>query len=165
VGCADVIPVWARSKLIRAAFLAGCIYQAGGTVDEVKRATDITLGESGAMPVVRDATKNRPIAGHRWADVSPWGLSLIHWLKVLLGASRAEQETLVRSLLDPRQSAPETLIRIRAGSAFHAEIAVRDGIGIDGRILREISDAVMAEVSKIDAAARTLPLAGVTIVD
>lgn len=160
-----MIPVWARAKLIRAAFLAGAVYQAGGSLSEVKRATDICLGESGAIPVVRDARKNRPVGGHRYADVSPWGISLVHSIKDVLGKPRIEQERVVTDLLDVRIAAKQLLPRIRTGAPFHAEQAVRDAVGIDGKILFEISAAVMKEVAVIAAAPMAIVLDGVTLVD
>lgn len=151
-----MIPPWARGKLIRAAFLAGVAYQAGATLPEVERATWVALGETGAMPVVRDALKNRVIGGHRYADVSAWQVSLVHWMKNLLGfpqpEGRQRAEDITRNMLDVRQAVGPMLTRLRSLSPFNGEAGVRDGVGVSGKILREISDVIQVEVRRIDAA-------------
>lgn len=153
--------------MIRAAFLAGVAYKAGATIAEVERATWIALGESGAVPVVRDARKNRPIAGHRWADVSAWSMSLVHWSGRLLALpsdiTRLNAERITRDMLDVRKAVDEALVRIRKGSKFNAEIAVRDAVGVNGKILREIADVVMEQVRAIADPAVVMDLTDVVL--
>lgn len=159
-----MIPPWARAKLIRAAFLSGVVYASGATVDEVERSCHITLSETGAQPKVRDALKNRPIGSHRYADVGAWQVSLVHQMRSILGATRLGQEMEVRDMLDVRWAAPAMLERLRLSSLFHGEALVRDSVGVNGAILREISDAVMVQVRTItDAPA--MDLTGIVLVD
>lgn len=143
--------------MVRAAYLAGVVAgksnaagYADATSGEVERSVRISLGETGALPMVRDASKNRPIGGVRWADVSAWGISLVH---TAANFDRAYYEGTTRLLLDPRQAVPLLLARMRAGSVFHGETDVRDRVGLNGRLLADMADVVIAEIAKINTAA------------
>ena len=161
-----MIPPWARGKMLRAAFGAGLLYGGGATRDEVKRGVDVCLGETGATVAVRDARKNSIKLGHRWADAGLWQVSLMHFHAKILGTPPAQLiatlEELTRGLLDLREAAKRTLSHLRLGSAFHSEAAVRDGVGVQGRLLKEMSDAVMVEVDRL-IVGQAQPLAGVVL--
>ena len=75
----NTVPVWLQDDLIRAAFLAGVMHGAGGTIGEVERSVHIALGETAAMPSIRDAFRNNPISGRHYADVGAWQESLSHY--------------------------------------------------------------------------------------
>lgn len=153
-----MIAPWACRKMVRAAYLAGVVAgQADATLGDAQRSVRISLGETGALPMVRDASKNRPIGAMRYADVSAWGISLVHTPGLRLAPNEEVRRTLAvaatRELMQPRNGAVAFLARLRAGSVFHGETDVRDRVGLNGRLLADMADVVIAEIAKINTAA------------
>lgn len=148
---ATTIPTWARGHLIRAAFYAGAVAGQGATLDEVRRAVRITLGETTARPLVRDARKNKRAAdGHRYADVGPFQISLQHYRHL----APTELAAVAARLLGADGTA-EFLRRLRAGSVFYGERTVNDANTPDAQILAAVADAVLAQVERLVVAPLT----------
>lgn len=140
------LPSWTRGHLVRAAFYAGCVAGQGATLDETRRAVRITLGETTARPLVRDARKNRPAAnGRRYADVGPFQVSLQHWA----GQSATELAATARRLLGPVEGAAEFLRRLRAGSVFYGERGLLEQRTPDAKVLAAVADVVLGEVERL----------------
>lgn len=146
------IPTWARGHLIRAAFYAGAVAGQGATLEETRRAVRITLGETTARPLVRDARKNKRAGdGHRYADVGPFQISLQHFARLV----PTELAALAARLLGPVDGTAEFLRRLRAGSVFYGERTVNDAATPDAKILAAVADAVLAEVERLVVAPLT----------
>jgi hypothetical protein len=140
------LPGWAFGKVARAGIIAGIAWAQGASVDECEQLLHVALGETGCLPLVRDAAKNQTtIGGALWADAGVMSTSCWH------APDKTDLTGYVRAMLDIRVQMPLARRLLAAGTLFKGKTGVSNPRDENGRILRAMADCVVTELRRLDA--------------